>query len=230
MSTMGIPDTHKFENADQILNSTNVRLTFQSWQDIILAGSHTISDGKGYIRRKDVLQTFFDFYNLITPHSSSEVHISELHLDLAPPEPSAPDVFVMNPAMAYVLFKQSFPSYTKFIDDFTELMEKSFKAGYRKQKIRGYWYANPFIHGTAHGGTEHITETRNSLYSALTKERVEKIGMAFLDPVLYTSMRPEESWDGLHYLRGYSQWNGHVAATVVQAFLNELFGECHRSP
>ena len=69
-----------------------------------------------------------------------------------------------------------------------------------------------------------INKTKNK------REIVEKIGMTFMDPVLYTSMRPEESWDGLHYLRGYSQWNGHVAATIVQSFLNELFGDCAGRP
>ena len=107
MSTMGIPDTHKFENADQILNTTNVRITFQSWQDIILAGPQTESDGEGYIRKKNVIKTILDFYNLISKGSSKEVIMNDLHLELTPIEVSAPDVFVMNPAMAYVLFKQS---------------------------------------------------------------------------------------------------------------------------
>jgi hypothetical protein len=60
----------------------------------------------------------------------------------------------------------------------------------------------------------------------LFRPRVEDVGFKYINTQEMTSSRPEESWDGLHYLRGTSRWNGHVSASIVQAFLNDLFGSC----
>ena len=108
MSTMGIPDTHKFEHADQILNSTAVRITFQSWQDIIVPPVSSNHDGDIF-RDPNLLARILNYYNLVHPNEqrSKDVEITQMRLYLSPPQTETPDVFIMNPAMAYVLYRQS---------------------------------------------------------------------------------------------------------------------------
>ena len=55
---------------------------------------------------------------------------------------------------------------------------------------------------------------------------LENAGINYVDFAHLTRTRWEESWDGLHYLRGYEYWTGHVAATYIQAWFNTIFGDC----
>jgi hypothetical protein len=55
-------------------------------------------------------------------------------------------------------------SYSKFVSDFVELMSESTQTTTKK-----YFYANPFIHGTAHPGTDFITQSRNILFANMTR-------------------------------------------------------------
>ena len=110
---MGIADTHKFESANQILNTTGVRLTFQSWQDLVIPGKQTDVIGEDHIRRSKVVFNILNYFNLIFPgeKKSKVVQYPEIQLVLKPPLLDTPDVFVMNPALAYSLFRQSIPVF-----------------------------------------------------------------------------------------------------------------------
>merc|ERR1712110_527509 len=98
------------------------------------------------------------------------------------------------------------------------------------KKSRFMWYGNPYLHGTAHAGTEFITQTRNEIFNEMARRHLEPLGVRFFHSHGISRSRPEESWDGLHYLRGYAEWRGHVASTFIQAWLNELFAGCSLPP
>ena len=70
----------------------------------------------------------------------------------------------------------------------------------------------------------------NDLTPYISRSILEPKGVRYFDTNHISQCRPEESWDGLHYIRGYEQWNGHVAASYVQVWLNELFGDCTGPP
>jgi hypothetical protein len=87
-------------------------VTFQSWQDIIegprsrpLQGPPSSPD---FYRKKSEIAKILNFYNLIHEHTSAEVGIADIKLVLKPIEETPPSVFLMNPAMAYSLWRQSF--------------------------------------------------------------------------------------------------------------------------
>jgi len=225
MSVMGDPDTHKFEYADQHLNNTNVRVTFQSWQDILMAGPMT--DGETHFRRPTFTKEVLDYYNLLAPGTSQPLEYPNIHLEKKKIETSAPDVFIFNPATAYCLYQQSEESFIKFFDDLESIAGDVFRNGRPDGfKTDLYWYSNPYIFGAAHAGTEHITQGRNERFREIAIERASLLGFRPFDSFHITRARWEESWDGLHFLAGYEQWRGHVAATFVQAWLNELLGSC----
>jgi len=92
--------------------------------------------------------------------------------------------------------------------------------------VKTFWYSNPYFHGIAHPGNEYITQAKNEQYNNISKAILEPIGIRVFDAFEISKSRPSESWDGVHYLRGYERWNGHVASTYIQVWLNELFGTC----
>ena len=56
-----------------------------------------------------IVSEILQFYNLVKPneHESKEIFNSDIQLYLSPAEENTPDVFIMNPAMAYALYRQS---------------------------------------------------------------------------------------------------------------------------
>jgi hypothetical protein len=62
--------------------------------------------------------------------------------------------------------------------------------------------------------------------SHFEREELQGTRVKYFDNMDMSQSRPEDSYDGLHYLRGVESWSGHVASSFVQRWLNELFGEC----
>ena len=46
-----------------------------------------------------------------------------------------------------------------------------------EHRVRAYWYGQPFIHGTAHPGTEFLTQGRSEVFRDITREHLD--GHAF---------------------------------------------------
>jgi len=228
-SIYGMPDTEKFEQLDSNLNGTVARITFQSWQDMLVAGPELY--GYEYLRSPAFLQLMLDHYNLLQPNTSSPLEVVDVNLFLDETEPTAPDVFIMNPASAYALFQQTASAYDTFMHDFMELVGDKWDSprtdGHR---VRAWWYGHPYVHGTAHPGTEYLTQGRNMLFRSITRDYLDGHAIPYIDPGPMTSCRWEESFDGLHYLLGTTHWNGHVTAMVMQTLLNEILGECQGRP
>mmetsp|Transcript_1470 Transcript_1470/g.5210 ORF Transcript_1470/g.5210 Transcript_1470/m.5210 type:complete len:148 (+) Transcript_1470:912-1355(+) len=136
-----------------------------------------------------------------------------------------PDVFVMNPAMSYVLNLMTEESYNDFLDTFLALMHEPCTVGTDgRQRTRCIWYGQPYIVAPRADFTPYTTQTRNERYRDITKQKVERSGFTYFDTIPMTKGRPEETWDGLHYLRGQLTWAGHVTASVMQELLNEIYG------
>ena len=141
-------------------------------------------------------------------------------------EEGSPDVLLMNPNMAYVLYLQSEEAWHRYINDLSKLVKKEFTNSHRKVK-KMLWYGQPHVFGPAHEGTPHLTEARNRLFSEWARPLIEEMGFVYLDTDRMTASRPEEAWDGLHFLRtGTAIWTGHVSASIGQLILNYVFEDC----
>ena len=105
MSLNEVLDTTKFDHADVMLGETGIRITFESWTDIIGRGP-----GKNILgdqpRSRDFLETMIDHYNIRKMNSSKPIDMWEYNLyqDI---EEDSPDVFLANGANAYAMFLQS---------------------------------------------------------------------------------------------------------------------------
>lgn len=209
----------------KVLGETGVRISFQSWQDIILSGPST-TRGKENFRYEQFIVTMLDHYNFLQKGTSTIVEDANVDLSL-PALTGSPQVFIVNPAMAYALFKQTERSYADFVKKFLRQTKEMCTIGTDgRPPVRCIWYGNPYIVAAAHDGSDFLTESRNENFRQLTIAEVESNGYVYYDPTYMTRSRPEECWDGLHYLRGYEEWNGHVASNNVQVLLNLLFGDC----
>ena len=167
-----------------------------------------------------------DHYNFL--HRDTSTMIEDVNAALSLPAlRGSPEVFIMNPATAYSIFKQTETSYKDFLKKILRQTKEMCTTGTDgRPPVRCIWYGNPYIFAAAHDGTDFLTESRNERYKELTISEVEANGYVYYDPILITRSRPEGSWDGLHYLRGYEEWNGHVASNNIQLLLNLLFGDC----
>ena len=69
------------------------------------------------------------------------------------------------------LFLLDVKSYEIFVQDIADILGDSLKNGREGdgKKTKMFWYGNPYIHGTAHEGTEHITQGRNRLFDEIAK-------------------------------------------------------------
>jgi hypothetical protein len=105
MSLFHNVDTSKFESADVQLGSgkDSIRLTFQSWQDVIL-----LQQGASN-RSGDFTETMLNHWNILGPGASTPLEFPKYRLSIPDTEVTRPDVFIMNPATAYSLFKQTEP-------------------------------------------------------------------------------------------------------------------------
>mgnify|MGYP005999988733 CR=1 FL=1 len=57
-----------------------------------------------------------------------------------------------------------------FVEDFCESAGDVFINGREGGgKTTAYWYGTPYIHGTAHAGSEHITQGRNVQFAQIAK-------------------------------------------------------------
>ena len=166
MSLFEIIDTSKFQHADVEL-SDNLRLTFLGWPDII-SGSAL---GDQNERRPKFIRTILDHYNLIEEGTSQPLNYPGMQCEVPEVEVDSPDVVVLNAANAYALFMQSEKVYTEFIDDFAGMIKDAVVHGRAGdgQKTHYMWYGNPYLHGTAHGGTEFITQSRNERFNEIAR-------------------------------------------------------------
>lgn len=107
ISIYGMPDTQKFEHSDSMLNKTRIRMTFQSWQDMLVLGPAV--EGDDNRRSEYFLKLTLDHFNLLEANTSAPLVDLALNLvdELNTTELTAPDVFVMNPAAAYAIFQQT---------------------------------------------------------------------------------------------------------------------------
>eukprot|EP00011_Vannellida_sp_DIVA3-517-6-12_P014504 CAMPEP_0114631684 /NCGR_PEP_ID=MMETSP0168-20121206/14543_1 /TAXON_ID=95228 ORGANISM="Vannella sp., Strain DIVA3 517/6/12" /NCGR_SAMPLE_ID=MMETSP0168 /ASSEMBLY_ACC=CAM_ASM_000044 /LENGTH=142 /DNA_ID=CAMNT_0001843265 /DNA_START=69 /DNA_END=499 /DNA_ORIENTATION=+ len=132
----------------------------------------------------------------------------------------------MNPAMSYVLNLMTEESYNDFLDTFLALMMNLAQwaptEGSEANEV--HMDGQPYIVAPRADFTPYTTQTRNERYRDITKQKVERSGFTYFDTIPMTKGRPEETWDGLHYLRGQLTWAGHVTASVMQELLNEIYG------
>lgn len=99
MSIFNVADTSKFEQSDTFIGDNNIRLTFQAWNDMI----HDT-----YNERDDsIIKQFLDHFNIFDPKTSKPLDFPDMLLQIDEIETDRPDVFVMGPAIAYCLFKQT---------------------------------------------------------------------------------------------------------------------------
>ena len=172
--------TTKFETADVQLEdgvSDSVRLTFHFWPDIFLFAE------KDIFRDFNFTRTMLDHWNILERETSTpfEFHILETYGDLLEKEETRPDVFIMNPATAYCLFRQTEPvsswmclfltyfitqAFRSYVKSFAEMISHSSP---EEGTPHIFWYHSPFLFGTAHARTEFITQTRNERFSRIAQ-------------------------------------------------------------
>ena len=99
MSIFHEADTSKFDHADLTVANDTIRISFQSWNDLI--------DSDSGVRNETFILEMLDHYNILAPHTSQPVVLEQYKVKLTDIELTRPDVFVMNPAIAYSLYKQS---------------------------------------------------------------------------------------------------------------------------
>ena len=62
--------------------------------------------------------------------------------------------------------------------DFMELVGEKWDRWERGgHRVRAYWYGQPYVHGTAHPGTEYLTQGRSDIFKEITKRHLD--GHAF---------------------------------------------------
>ena len=157
------------------LGKDSIRLTFQSWQDVIL-----LQQGASN-RSGDFTETMLNHWNILGPGASTPLEFPKYRLSIPDTEVTRPDVFIMNPATAYSLFKQTEPvsswvwesvahlprqAFRSYVKSFADMMNHSSSS---KGSPHIFWYHAPFLFGTAHEGTEFITQTRNERFSRIAQ-------------------------------------------------------------
>ena len=105
MSFNDVLDTTKFEHADEILGENGIRVTFQTWADILVRGTghETLGDTP---RNFGFIEEIFDHYNLRSNETSDELYKYK-YLLYDEKQIDSPDVFIFNAANAYSEFLQS---------------------------------------------------------------------------------------------------------------------------
>ena len=238
MSIYGVGDLSKFHLVDQMLNDTMTRITFWAWGDIMPnkpGGDALFAPAPEHYRDIGFTKWMYEHFNILQHSSSQEslrfnITVGWTTDEMAEDEFDHPDVLLMNPNMAYVLYLQSEKAWHKYIEDLSDLVKPEFSKP--DQKIsKKIWYGQPHVFGPAHPGTPHLTESRNRLFSEWARPHIEEMGFVYLDTSRMTLTRPEEAWDGLHFLRtGTAIWTGHVSASIGQLILNYVFEDCTSDP
>eukprot|EP00300_Choanocystis_sp_HF-7_P027434 c32543_g1_i1.p1 GENE.c32543_g1_i1~~c32543_g1_i1.p1 ORF type:complete len:745 (+),score=89.81 c32543_g1_i1:1029-3263(+) len=179
--------------------------------------------------------------------------IAAEHLDEA--EPTRPEVFIFNMAMAYASQDMVLSDFTQWLSDASVYLrrakltnqsaptdeEYSAASGRtvdpvpeqcsletKETPMRALWYIAPYIFSQAHSHSEHLTSWRSTVYSRLATQRMRNLGISTLDTFSMTQSRWEDSWDGLHYMQSTIEDPGHgiASAMVQQAVLNAVFPTC----
>jgi hypothetical protein len=157
-------DTTKFKYADRVINGTDLRVSYDVWKDItsnqFLVNIDTTERSKAYI------EAVFDQYNIRAADTSKDLSNSVMAGHI-PKQFGRPDVLLFNAANAFAIYRQHSSTFRKWMQDLRNVTADILFQ--RQGAPKMFWYGNPFVQGTAHPGTEYITQARNILYNKIAE-------------------------------------------------------------
>jgi len=229
MTMYGIADSGKFQHSDQYAGK--LRVTFESYEPSLMFS-------KFQPRKFQPDQCFLDHFNVFgnTSRRAREPGCENAIETFTDPnhliEVTRPDVWLFNPAMAYVTWRLSFKQWQQWVEDFVDYAKTvpqthPFSPEYQGKPMQKIWYSPPQLFGQAHAGSDEISSYRMKQFNDFALPRLRQIGFTVMDPLLSSATRPVQSWDGLHYARGgATEWHGSYASQNTQSVLNMIFGDC----
>ena len=161
-------DTSKFTFTDKLIDGTDLRVSYEVWWNISDT-NYDYVDPVTRERRKEYLGGVLDQYNIRAANTSMQLTSGEGYGWFIPKQTDRPDVFLFNAANAHALYRQKTEAFRKWMRDLNELLMEPLPQAQEGGAIKLLWYGNPYFRGTAHEGTEHITQSRSALFNQITQ-------------------------------------------------------------
>ena len=161
-------DTSKFKFTDKLINGTDLRVSYEIWRDISMENDDYL-DSVTKERKKEYLRGFLDQFNIRAANTSVQILDWYEYAWFIPKQTNRPDAFLFNAANAHALYRQKSWMFRKWMQDLNDLLTELPPQPAQEGNPKLFWYGNPYFRGTAHEGTEHITQSRSALFNRITQ-------------------------------------------------------------